>query len=226
MRLQATDLSRSFVPPIARLFALLLGLALLGPIACKQQSPQSNNAGAQNPAQTLSVFEEPDPFTMPDPHQKVGLLWDLPEGWEAFDDFRSFRLATWRVPGDNEGVFAFAFYMGSAMEGAIESNASRWSLQVHNADESRPEPEISSHDLGPLTVTFIRIDGDWVFGMTQTELELGSLGGSLLGVVVEGGPAGNVFFRLSGPKSRVDELRPAFEGMIESIRIMEGFEAP
>ena len=239
MRHQATNLiiARSIFLPAAG----LLCLSLSGPIACKEKSQTPSNQGAvaeQEPLETPggqteahpddapSIFDEPDPFKMPDPRDVVGLEWDVPDGWEAYDDLRAFRVSTWRVPGDNEGIFAIAFYRGPSMQGAVDSNVSRWARQVRNYDGSTPEPMISTRRSGPLTITTVRIDGDIVPGVTQTDLELGATGSSLVGVVVSGGPVGDVYFRLSGPKMRIDELLPAFTDLIDSIRPIEGFKAP
>jgi hypothetical protein len=231
MRSQATKLPRSTL----FLSATLLCVSLLASSACKQKAPKANHGGAAqapdantDPAQTASVFDEPDEFAAPDPHPVVGLDWDLPEGWEPINEMKASRLATWRVDGDNEGIFAFAFYMGeSAKTGSpVQSNAIRWGLQVRNFDGSKSEPSFVVKEQGGLTLTSIRLDGDQVVGMLQNELELGDTGGSLIGVVIEGGPVGTVYFRLSGPTPRVDALLPAFNRMLDSVRIIEGFEKP
>lgn len=224
MRPQATNRSCSTLSILTG----LLCLTLLAPTACKRQTPQQGAAtGTPSPPDsTPSVFEDPDPITTPDPQRLVGLGWDIPDGWESYDDFKAYRLATWRVSGDNKGVIAFAYYMGPEARGSVESSAIRWSLQVYNDDRSTSVPEIETREQGALTISTIRLNGNRVIGMTQNELEIGTAGGSLIGAVIEGGPAGRVYFRLSGPKTRVDELLPEFEQLIGSMRVIEGDNAP
>jgi len=204
-------------------YALLIAAAVsaLGPAGCDRDSEPDEATVPE--AETEQGTGET--LLIPDPGAVIGVDWETPEGWTLINDVRTFRVATWRVPGDNDGVIAIASFMGKTMGSSLQYNINRWAGQVINRDGSRAEPEVEEEDLGELRVTYVRAKGDFVQGMNQSDLELGGEGGAIIGAIIHGGPVGNVYLQLSGPEGRVEELRADFEELVESARLREGFEA-
>jgi hypothetical protein len=183
--------------------ALVVGIGVLAFVAWRgstkpaqqaamppQQEASGEPGGAMPPGGGMGDVSAPaDP----------GIAWNVPGGWTDQGP-RSMRLATYSVPAKNGGEAAecAVFYFGPGQGGGTEANLERWIGEFENP----APPERSSRD----------VHGGSMGGMPQPTAP----NGELLGAIVEG-PAGSVFFKLTGPAATVDAAVADFDRMIGSV---------
>lgn len=229
MAAPATRIRRALLSTTACLGVVLLVAACgnKGQKGAASQDESSEQATAgQPPLPSKPAGDEGALSLLSDPHTRVGLSWDVPDGWVDIDEFKASRVETWNPPTDDESIQAFAFSFGPNAGNAIKSNLRRWGVQLRLEDGSPPAPEIESWASNGLKFTVATFTGQSLTGMRKNELALGADGARLVGAIVEGGPEGNVFFRLSGPTGSVEALTPAFMGMVRSVRPLDDAPSP
>jgi hypothetical protein len=216
----ATDILRTFlVAGVGLAVALLVA-------SCNERSPAESGAGPDKPIQPEEPARDPEESFSNTSQARVGLTWDAPEGWVSVPEFKASRLDSWQITGADGSVTAFAFYFGPDRGAVIEPNLYRWGVQLRQENGVSPSPEIESWESNGLRITVATFTAESLVGMSLDELELGANGARLVGVIVEGGPVGTVFFRLSGPTRAVEGLTPAFLGMIRTIRPLDSARTP
>jgi hypothetical protein len=143
-----------------------------------------------------------------------GIRWTVPPRW-AEQPPRSMRVATYTVPAPAGGeagecaVFAF----GPGQGGTVDANLQRWSAQF----EGGPAPQRSTRQAGGLTVHLAQVSGTYLApGGPQMQSQGKKTGYKLLGAIVEG-PAGLIFFKLTGPAPTVAAGQAEFEALVASI---------
>lgn len=216
----ATDNLRTLLVTGVGLAVVLLGAS------CKDRAPAESGASPDDPIQAEDSPREPEEAFSDTSQARVGLTWDASEGWVSVPEFKASRLDTWEITGADKSVTAFAFYFGPDHGGVIEPNLSRWGAQLRLKNGVAPTPEVESWESNGLQVTVATFTAESLVGMPLDELELGANGARLVGVIVEGGPAGAVFFRLSGPTAAVEGLTPAFLELIRTIRPLDSAQTP
>jgi hypothetical protein len=133
------------------------------------------------------------------------LRWAAPAGWEAAPNASPIRLATYRSGAVELTV--------SRAGGSTDANLSRW---VGQFDQAGPDTR-HERTVDGLHVTTLEVSGTYEGGMTPGGSEHAHPAWSLLGAVVEtSGPS--YFFKLVGPESEVRAARPAFDGLLTSLR--------
>jgi hypothetical protein len=155
----------------------------------------------------------------------AGVSWDAPEGWESQAVDGVMRRAQYRAPSPEGTADADAecviFHFGrDGRGGDVEANIQRWSMQVLDDQGAPTEPVRVEFDLDSLHVTTVALAGTYQSGMPggpQTPMP----GWMLLGAIIEGGPDGSVFVRMTGPVAVVDTHRETWELMVRSFRIAE-----
>jgi hypothetical protein len=145
-----------------------------------------------------------------------GLAWKVPANWNTLEA-RSMRLATYGIPaaaGDAEGAECAVFYFGPSQGGGVQENLDRWVSQFENPKQpTRTQAEIAGFPVYRVTVT-----GDYLAPAGPMMQSAGTKKGyALLGAIVEG-PAGRVFFKVTGPAKTVHAMTGEFDNMLKSLR--------
>jgi hypothetical protein len=145
-----------------------------------------------------------------------GLVWTAPKRWTALAD-RPMRVATYAIPdagGSPEGAECAVFHFGPSQGGAVEDNVRRWLDQFVNGRA----PERVTSTVNGLKVHRVQVQGDYLAPSGPMMQSSGTKRGyMLIGAIVEG-PAGDVYFKLTGPEPTVNSAASEFDAMLKSIR--------
>lgn len=129
------------------------------------------------------------------------------------------RLATYKVPktdGDREDGEVTVFHFAPGKGGDVKSNLERWEKQF--SDVSKSAARQNEKTINGFAVHLLEIDrGTFASGMPGAP-QTPTAGYGLLGAIVET-PAGNYFFKLTGPEKTVKAAQRAFFGMLESLKV-------
>ena len=129
------------------------------------------------------------------------------------------RLATYRVPkadGDREDGEVSVFHFEPGKGGDVKSNLERWEKQFSDVGKSNIRQ--NEKTIGGFSVHLLEIDkGTFASGMPGGPSKP-TPGYGLLGAIVET-PAGNYFFKLTGPEKTVKAAQRTFFALLESIKV-------
>ena len=149
------------------------------------------------------------------PDAAGGVEWKVPARWEAGAG-SAMRVATYAVPaakGADKAECA-VFFFGSGQGGGIDDNVARWARQF----EGSPKPATRTTPVAGLRVTRAEVAGTYLApGGPMMQSTGKKTGYRLLGAIVEA-PAGNVFFKLTGPAATVAAAQADFDALVASIR--------
>lgn len=144
-----------------------------------------------------------------------GVRWSVPAGWTAQPP-RQMRVATYSLaakPGGEAGECG-VFYFGERQGGSAEENIHRWGTQFEGA----PPPVASIESVDGMRIHRVQTAGTYLSpGGPMMQSQGKKPGYRLLGAIVEG-PQGLVFFKCTGPASVLSGARPAFDGLVRSLR--------
>jgi hypothetical protein len=150
------------------------------------------------------------------------LTFTIPSRWEIQMVESPARGGQWRVPplhAGGEGGQVVAFFFGRGVGGSWKENIEAWIGTISNADGHPAANEVKHRDVGGFKITQVVIFG--------TYNEVISLPGipprakpnyGLLGTVIEN-PAGNIYWRFTGPEALVTATLPLFNKMIDSVKV-------
>jgi hypothetical protein len=145
-----------------------------------------------------------------------GLAWNVPRNWNPSEP-RPMRLATYGIPalgGDSEGAECAVFYFGPSQGGGVQENLDRWVGQFENPRS----PQRSQATVNGFPIYRISVKGDYLAPSGPMMQSSGTKKGyALLGAIVEG-PAGRVFFKVTGPAKTVHAMTGEFDNMLKSLR--------
>lgn len=147
---------------------------------------------------------------------KLGIDWDVPEGWKEDLRPRMMRAATYNTPGSGGPAEVSVFYFGVGQGGDVEANIERWVGQFQNVSkESVKRSESATNGLKRFRVSIAK--GDFSSGMPgQTQGVQSNWG--MEGAIVET-PSGSYYFKMFGPAASVQEQISSFEALLDSIKI-------
>lgn len=176
------------------------------------QTPDPRTSGpVSEPAPQAGAPEVEGPTTL------AGLVFELPEGVELAPSASAMRLAeaTMRASsGDGEADLIF-FYFGASGAGSIDDNIGRWTTLVVDENGAPAYPEVEMLQERELVTAIVRLDGTYMAGPPAGQ-KTAMPEHSLLGAIIEGGPEGPVYIRLTGPTAVVGALEPSFRAMVRS----------
>jgi hypothetical protein len=192
--------------------------------ACRR-APEPDNVASSAPPQTQAsappssaAAAEPAPSTAP-PAPAAQAVWTDPAVWTRAPSTSSMRLATYRVPkadGDPEDGEVSVFRFAPGKGGDVKANLERWEKQF--TDVAKPNIRQNEKTIAGFAVHLLEIDrGTFASGMPGGPSKPNP-GYGLLGAIVET-PAGNYFFKLTGPEKTVKAAQRAFYGLLESIKV-------
>jgi hypothetical protein len=151
----------------------------------------------------------------------AGIEWKVPTGWVLGPE-KAMRVATYMAGGLDAPAECAVFFFGTGQGGDVDGNIARWISQVKQPDGSDSGEKAKKDKVKSACceITTIEVEGTYLASsgpMMQTTAE--KPGFVLLGAIASG-PKGNVFFKLTGPKSTVDRVRENFLTMLRSVNKM------
>jgi hypothetical protein len=147
----------------------------------------------------------------------ASLAWDVPGEWAYRDSGSEFRAAEFVVPTDAGEAELVVFHFGPGQGGDAEANLARWARVMLDAEGNPVEPEIEVFESGELRTVFADYRGTYMSGPPMGE-KTAVEDAALFGAVIEGGPEGTVFMRLTGPEAAVESVRDEWVSMLQSVR--------
>jgi len=169
---------------------------------------------------TLSglIASEPDPTPAPVPVVfSIGdFLFTRPATWDWVIPSSAMRKVQLAVPDPDKGAGVKAdvsfFYFGKDQGGTVQANIDRWAKQFSSPDGTPARATTESRVIGSTPVTFVSAAGSFTAGMLDGS-ESAQSHFALRGAILEN-QTGNVFVKMTGPKSLVDAASPIFDSMI------------
>jgi len=149
-------------------------------------------------------------------------------GWEAIEplvyqppsnELRDAEYTAREHPEVVLTVSAFEPHFGGG--GSVQGNVDRWIGQVEapGGQSSRAAANISTFERNDLEITRVDISGTFI-GRRGTGQDMRAHPGwRLLGAIVEGGPEGLVFFKMTGPEEGVAAAEQAFAHVLDSVHL-------
>jgi hypothetical protein len=204
---------------------VIVVMAFLGGIVWQSQmqkpQPSPPAAGTEQAAPGMPGGDGSQPpmagqqVAPPPADASPGLAWTVPANWST-GETRPMRLATYGIPalgGDAEGAECAVFYFGPNQGGGAAENLDRWVGQF----EHPSQPDRSQGEVAGFHVWRVHVTGAYLAPAGPMMQSSGTKPGyALLGAIVEG-PAGRVFFKLTGPQKTVDASKREFENMLKTL---------
>ena len=150
-----------------------------------------------------------------------GLTWSAGAPFHKRQPKSTMRVAEYGVDGDDTGELT-VFYFGSDQGGGVEKNMARWVSQFKQPDGSETQAKRSERTVNDTDVALIEATGTYSGGMAMPGMPSRGeqANAAMLGAIAKG-PKGDVFFKLVGSKSGVEQARSSFDALIASIRKAE-----
>ena len=197
-------------------------MAFLGGIVWQSQMQKPVPAAATEEAAPATPQGDAEPapaggqqVTPPPADVSPGIAWTVPANWSK-GEARPMRLATYGIPaqgGDAEGAECAVFYFGPNQGGGAAENMDRWVGQF----EHPSEPDRAKAMVAGFQVWRVHVTGDYLAPSGPMMQSSGTKQGyALLGAIVEG-PAGNVFFKITGPQKTVNAAKREFEDLLKTL---------
>ena len=195
----------------------LVVMAFVAGMVWQRQMGSGTDASPDAVTQAPPAMPEGDvQIAEPPPGIHPGLAWTVPGRWTTLPQ-RSMRVATYSIPaagGDPEPAECAVFYFGPTQGGGVEDNIARWVDQFENAGKPRREKKA----VHGFALHRVEVTGDYLAPSGPMMQSSGTKPRyMLLGAIVEG-PAGGVFFKLTGPEKTVRAAAGDFDAMLASIR--------
>jgi len=173
-------------------------------------------AGEDPASEIREAQENPSAAAAPSgaPVVVASLAWDIPGSWDSRPTDGVMRKAEFGVGEDATLVF---FHFGPGQGGSAEDNLARWARVMLDENGEPVHPEIEVVEAGAFRTVTASYAGTYMSGRPGGD-KTAQEGWALLGAVVEDGPEGSVFLRLTGPAPSVEGVRDEWRAMIESVR--------
>lgn len=153
--------------------------------------------------------------------QVAGLALTVNEDWENVKTANPIRVAEYKINGSAGPAEMAVFYFGQNQGGGMEDNIRRWAGQFTNPADPNAGAQVARIERDNLRIALVKSEGTY---------NPGSMGPmapapepkdnyALFGLVVEGGPEGSLFIRITGPKETMAENDEDFSTMAQSVRI-------
>jgi hypothetical protein len=155
--------------------------------------------------------------------QVAGLAFTVSETWENVKASNPVRVAEYRLNGSGGPAEMAVFYFGKNQGGGLEDNIRRWAGQFSDTSTTSPGAQVARIERDGLRIALVKTEGTYNPGsMGPMAPQQGPKENfALFGLVVEGGPEGSVFIKVTGPKATLAEQDADLEKMAQSVRISE-----
>lgn len=152
----------------------------------------------------------------------AGVQFTVPQGWVEETPASSMRLAQYSLPGEAGPAELTVFCFGPGQGGSTQANIDRWVGQF-SAEGGPAEPEITTSERDGLTITVVKVTGAFTPGsmgmMAPAQEPIADA--ALHGVIIEGGPQGAVFVKVTGPRTTIEAQAEALEAFTQSARLRQ-----
>ncbi len=158
--------------------------------------------------------------------QAAGIAFTVPDGWESVTPASKLRVAQYSIPGESGPAEMAVFYFGPGQGGGVEDNVKRWASQFSSDDPTTSAVPIEAARVkaNDLELALVRASGTYDPG-SMGPMAPASTGPkkdhALFGVVVNGGPEGPLFVKITGPKPTMDAQASNFESFAQSVKKSE-----
>lgn len=154
--------------------------------------------------------------------QVAGLAFTVSEDWKNVKPASNLRAAQYELPGVAGAAELVVFYFGRNQGGGTEDNIRRWAGQFSVEGETEPPAvQVARIEKENLRIAMVKTEGTY---------DPGSMGpmmpnpgpqpnSALFGLVIEGGPEGSLFIKVTGPKATITEQNEALEAFAQSVRV-------
>lgn len=207
--------------PLRMLGSVLLVALATAAVSCKKDSEPTPSAApsASSPPSSpeVSLLPTPGAGGSSVKQHPVAVVWDDPSEWSKTPPRGGMRRATYKVPsakGDLSMGEVAVFYFGPGQGGSVEENAARWAKQfgIEKGEVKRSNRRVN--DLDQYIVEIPK--GKYKPDMMNKNKE-GFKEWAMLVAIVEA-PSGSYFFKLTGPSKTVDQARPIFFKMLDTVK--------
>ncbi len=153
-------------------------------------------------------------------HETRALIYNIPNGWIPERELATPpRLNQVRIPNnlaeDDDAIFAVFGDIG----GSVDANLARWVRQMTDVEFSPQIRTMTYLDGTPLLVTELIAVGTYDTGLPSSPGPKENT--KFLGAIIEGGPEGTLYFRLTGPRELVELHEARWLQLLRTIRITE-----
>ena len=155
--------------------------------------------------------------------QVAGIAFTVSDQWENIKPANPVRVAEYKLPGSAGPAEMAVFYFGKNQGGGMEDNIRRWAGQFSDPGTTETGAQVARLEHGKLRIALVKTQGTYDPGSMAP-----GMSGSgpkenyaLFGLVVEGGPEGSVFVKVTGPQATIAEQDKALEAMAQSVRVSE-----
>jgi hypothetical protein len=155
--------------------------------------------------------------------QVAGLAFTVSDQWENVKASNPVRVAEYKINGSAGPAEMAVFYFGKNQGGGMEDNIRRWAGQFSDTGTSAPGAQVARIERDNLRIALVKTEGTYNPGsMGPMAPKSGPKENyALFGLVVEGGPEGSVFIKVTGPKATIAEQDEALEKMAQSVRVSD-----
>ena len=219
-RIGPRKLARALAITMTLLPGALLPGALLPGCQNRAPEPAETKSASPNAAASANAHATPESHpgnTMPppaggaaSPPARQAITWTVPGSWQTMPNPNGMRIATYSL-GDASGEGPVEVSVSRA-GGSTAANIERWQGQFTDSKVARRAQET----VHGLTVTLVEIDGTYAPGAMGAGDNTPHPHWSLSGAIVET-PAGSYFFKMLGPKAKVESAHDSFEALVNSI---------
>jgi hypothetical protein len=150
----------------------------------------------------------------------AGIAFTIPADWKQTPPSSGLRAAQYAIPGPGGDAELAVFFFGPGQGGSVDQNVQRWVGQFSSADPAKPQlgGEVGSLESGDLKITLVRTEGTYNPGSMGMGDATPRPNYALFGLVVEGGPEGNLFVKVTGPKDTLEKQKEPLENFGRSTR--------
>jgi hypothetical protein len=141
---------------------------------------------------------------------KVGAFtFTVPEGWKSVTPSSMMRKAQLEIAQGSDKAEVTFFQFGAGQGGSVAENVARWLGQFPGSEDKRKTETVQA---GSVKITYATTEGTFSSGMpggpTTPMTDY-----ALCGAILES-PEGNVFIKMTGPKTLVKSSTEAFKKMV------------
>jgi hypothetical protein len=148
------------------------------------------------------------------------LTFTIPSRWQIQMVDSPARGGQWRVPplhGDGEGGEVVAYFFGPGAGGGPKENIEAW-IDTMSTAEGHPADKQWQYEVGGFKISQVVIFGTYNQVVSLPGIPpVAKPNYGLLGTVIEN-PAGNIYWRFTGPEPLLTATLPLFTKMIDSVK--------
>lgn len=167
--------------------------------------------------------------------QVGGLQFVIPATWQAEPSQSSARAAQWVIPparvagassqgapAASDGVKIVVFFFGAGVGGSVQENIDGWAGTITAPDGTPVKAAPRRRTVAGHLITEVLFSGTYAQDNPPPGLPPTLKPGySLLGAVIEN-PAGNIYWRVTGPTDQVAALAPVVDQVLDSLKPQTG----